>query len=246
MKNRITYILITLFIASCGKEEIVADNIFVALTPSQNEVTADGSSTITIKAFLHPDGDESLRTINFKVDKGVFVESGTNELTKAAEINPADSVEAEVVLRAPSSPGTITVSAQVVLKDLKDRYIKTTTIQANESVVSTLDLTSSSISVVNNFGSEVTITGSLKNSAGANASSGVTVIMYDTDASNNLLSGNFRNQVYTSGGDSKVSVLYSPGSIASDQFVYVKAEVIDENMNPVGIKDSVRLYVRTN
>lgn len=247
MKKSILLILIpATLIISCKKETITAGNIFNSLESDTHNIIADGTSTVEITAKLNKLGDKSLRTIDFETDMGVFIETGNNKITRKAETNTSDEIEVKVILLAPTTPGKITVSAQVEVEDLKDRYIQTTSLEATRSVAANLALRTNGFSVQNNFGSELRIEGVLTNSDGNKVSNGVKVRVYDTDEANNLLSGSFRDASLTSGTDSQISAIYSPGMIAADQFIYLKAVVLDENEQPVDIKDSVKVYIRTN
>lgn len=247
MKRKILYLAFFVTFSMCCKEEVITvDNIFDSLETDKINILADGTTTVLVTAVLNKNGDENLRTINFEADRGIFVETGKNQISKKAEVNTEEQVEAKVVLVAPTTTGPLEIRAQVELDNLKDRYIQKAIIDVSESMASDIQLTTSSFSVAVNFGSDIDITGVIKNSDGNQVSDGVEVRIYDTDVFNNPLSGSFRQKNLVTSGDSKISAIYSPGTISADQFVYVKAEVLDENKQGIGIRDSVRIYVRNN
>jgi len=250
--NKLIVLIITLlFFESCVKDEPEpnVEDIIVSFESSNDQILADGTTTITITAVLNKDGDEQFRNVNFTCSRGQFQSNGEREITKAAEVDPEDRVVATVTLVAPTTPGEIEVTAEVDLKDLKGRFIRTIAINSATSEPETLTLTANAISVKNNFNGEINLTGTLRNTAGNKVSNGVNVSLTTLDQNNNPITGCpdnpdncFRQASLTSGSASTISAVYTPGNIAAGQFIKVVGNVVDDT-GPIGITDTLEVYI---
>ena len=245
--RKIMAIALILTFASCDEEDVInPEDIIITFEPDKQSILADGSSTVAIRAILDPKGDKTLRTIYFETDRGIFSESEKNSIVKKAEVNLDDEVEAKVVLIAPTTPGDLEIRAQVELEDQTDRYISRIILDVDSSLSASIELTADAFSVENNFASEITLTGVLKNIDGNKVSEGVSVVFTDRDANDAPIGGRFRSENLTTGSDSKISAIYSPGNIGSGQFITLEVTILDINGNPSGMSDALSIYVRPN
>jgi len=234
---------------SCTDNDIDASDIIVSFESSTAQTLADGATTITITAVINKDGDEKFRNVIFTCSRGQFQSNGEREITKAAEVEPDDRVVATATFVAPTTPGDIEVTAEVDLKDLKGRFVRTIIINSATSEPETLALTANAISVRNNFNGEINLTGTLRNAAGNKVSNGVNVSLTTLDQNNNPITGCpdnpdncFRQASLTTGSASTISAVYSPGNIAAGQFIKVVGNVVDET-GPIGITDTLEVYI---
>ncbi|MEM8510198.1 MAG: hypothetical protein AAF717_20360 [Bacteroidota bacterium] len=247
MKYRLIF-LISLMIISCYPENDIKPEEVIDFTIFPNDdILADGSTKHKIKVLMDEDADPMLRTLNFKCTSGSFVGSSSDkpmELeTKAKFFN--EEIFAEIEWIASTSPGEVIISCDPVIEDKQGLFLVERSLTTVKSEVATLELTVNAFSVHNNFDSEVTITGSLKNSAKGGVSSGVTVKLRDiyiTDQSE--VGGRYRAESLVSGSNSSISAIYTPGNVPSGQDIYIIGTVMNGEMPMNEIKqDTVILQI---
>ncbi len=230
----------SLFLFGCTIDVDTTDYIQdVVVSPSS--VKADGTTIIEIRTILNPDLDK--RVVQINADKGVFQNSDKpNAITVTAEkVN--DTLVAIARLKAPSSIGTITITVQPDIADLEGKFVVQRTVTVGTSDAVSIDLTANAFSVHNNFDGEMEVTGLLKNSEGNGVIKGVVVAIEDYDLNFEPLEGELRNSNLTTGNDSKVFTLYTPGQIEPDQFIYLIGSILDEDGNKTSYADTLRIFV---
>lgn len=233
--------VIILFLFGCTEEMSTSAYIReVLVTP--NTVRADGTTIIEIKAVLNPDLDK--RAVQFNADNGIFQNSDKPNIITVTAEKLNDTLVAVARLKAPYTPGTITISVQPDITDLKGKFVVKRTVLVDTSDAVKIDLTANGFSAHNNFQGEIEVTGLLKNSDGNGVSKGVVVAMEDFDLNFNSLPGQFRNSsLTTTGNDSKVSTIYSPGQVAPDQFIYLIGTILKADGTKTPFADTLRIFV---
>jgi len=246
MRNAIfIYLILSLEFIGCTEEvdtsEVIED---VILKPT--EIEADGTSTVAITARLNEKVDK--RTVIFNTNQGKFKENEETKFSTEAKFIAKDSLVAYAELIAPSTFGNEEIEIVTSL-DLEDStYItkQTNIITLLASEPSYINLETNSFYVENNYGSEIAITGFLKNSKGNGVSEGHKVKMEDFDSNFDPLFGDFRNKDTISNSGSQVSAIYSPGFVQANQYMYIIATVYDLSPEETIIKDTLRIYIKEN
>jgi hypothetical protein len=241
-------VLLSLVITSCYPEDSVRpeDVIDFTVFPTDN-VLAEGTTKHKIKVVMDKNTDLSLRTLKFECTSGLFVGSSTEkprELETKAKFFD-NEIFAEIEWIASSSPGVVTISCDPVIENKQGLYAVEKNLTTTKSEVATLTLSVNAFSVHNNFDSEVTITGSLKNSKKGGVSSGVTVKFTDIYVSNQTpVGGRYRAEILESGTSSTVSAIYTPGNIVAGQDIYIIGTVMDGDVPLTSInQDTVVLQI---
>lgn len=243
MRYSIILISAVMFLSSC-EETIVVTDLIRELRASDMIFEADGSSIIEVTAVLNKDADNDKRTVEFVTSSGSFKDGVNGKIQQKAELINGELI-AKVILIAPMQPGEIKVNAQVLLNDLRDEYVSELTITATTSSPDKIDLSADGFSVLNNFQSEIELTGVLLNGT-KKVSLETVVTLKDYFEDGTAVNGSFRNEMLESDINSKVRATYSPGQVTPDQFIIIQATVLDTNGNPTLLQDEIKIYVRSN
>ncbi|MEM1002148.1 MAG: hypothetical protein AAGH46_05830 [Bacteroidota bacterium] len=243
----LTLVITTQFLLGCEGEDDLGPNDFVIkFDIGLDSIVGDGTTTIPIKAFMDEDADIAFRKIIFKTTDGSFIGASSdkpNEIQVTAQVFNQE-VFADVSWKVPSRPGMVTITAEPVIEDLGGLFLIKDSIRVDTSAVATILLSASAFSVDNNFNKEITIVGTLKNSNGKGVSSGTMVVFTDTFASNgNMVNGRFRSENLATDISSNVSVIYSPGPVASGQDIYLTGSVLNKDGDTTTISNTIKIYI---
>lgn len=230
--------LVALF--SCKPDELTIEDLIQKLEVSSLTVPADGSSLITVSAYLNPDIDTNKRTVAFTTSAGNYEGGKDGKINKTAEFIDNQLV-AVVQLKAPTSPTTVTIKAEMAYTEIRKDYIAEKTVTATLSEPATLQLTADALSVLNNYEGEITLTARVLNANGKPASSGFEVEFSDVFLNDSAVGGRFRpGSTQTSDNNSQVSVNYSPGLVPNQTDIRLRASV----KNYPNVKTELLLRVR--
>jgi hypothetical protein len=231
--------MFSVILFSCKKDGVDAKEMIPALWLSENTVDADGSTTITITAKVIPDSDPSRRTVVFKTSSGDFVGGKDGTFSKKAELD-GDSLVAQAQIKAPSKAGTVFISVKIDLpNEVKEYWVRDSLIAIN-SPGDSIKLTASSFGVMINFGSDVTITGTIFNKTKKHtASSGILVRLTDYYDGGGVVNGRFGEKQLTSNGNSQISTNYSPGFVSVGEKIWIRATIMNSDNSSTSFKDSV-------
>lgn len=230
-------LFVILFVCSCEKETSF-DDIITKIELSKNELVANGLDTLSIKISFSDDAILDKTKLSISASNGVFTDSMKDIIELSPKQDALGRVFAEAVLQS---------TTKVSNHDLKFELLpfeKSMQVVSVRSEPSSIKLISNSFSVGNNFTSEVLLEGAITNSNGQKVSDGVRVEFFDEYIDGTEVNGLFRNSKLMSGGDSKVSSIYTPGVIEADQNIIIKAIIVDGSGNPIGIEDSVEIFVK--
>lgn len=236
MKQIIIYIVLYISLLSCVStvktEELIKD---VAL--EKTEILADGTTVVVIKVELNEKLTQ--RKVRFEVDRGFLIDSKDGNVILVDAEMENQQLFAKAKLRAPSTPGLITINIQSELPDRKGLNVVTKTITAKESVPQKLELKANSFQVFNNFDGEIELSGQLYNAEGKGVSNGYRVKFNVPEPTKSA----FRNENLIS-TNSKISATFSPGLVAPEQFLTISGTVLDGNGNDLKIpSNELKIYV---
>lgn len=241
--NGALFFLITLLLFQCGEDHITISEIVALEVPS--EVTGDGTSKFKIRAILDSHSDEKLRKVKFSVGAGSFDEgTGPDMRTATADARfNDDHLVAEVTWKAPSTTGTVVVSAEPVLEGKQGLFRVNDSIDVQPSQASSISLSASAFSVANTFESEIIVTGILRNSNGGGVTSGTRVVTRDIFASDGApVNGRYRSLQLSSNAASSISFVYSAGPIVPNQDILL-VTMLDGDGSQTDVGDTLRIFV---
>ena len=220
-------------------EEDVRFNDLAKIVPSKNTIIADGADTATFIIEFNQDSNIELIDANVRVVNGSFTDSDSNEKMIEPIKDPDGVIRANIGVVS----STIVDSLKIIVN--VNEFKTSSSIPNVTSEPSTMSLSASGFSVANSFESEITITGTVLNSQGKKASNGFQVLIEDTFADGSAVNGLFRNEsLRTSNG--QISFIYSPGPVIPEQFINLKATVLDPTSGVTTIMNSIQIYVTTN
>jgi hypothetical protein len=245
MKNKLLISLYFLsIVAACSKlnNSTSIGSVIYSLRVDSATAPADGTSLIHVSVQLDSMATSDRLGVLFKINTGNFP-GGPATAVDTAEVVQAQfigkSLVAKAVIQVPQLPGLLIISAQPSVPTVTDynQYILLDTVKLLPSVPDTLILTTSSIGIASNYGSQVTITGSLYNSAKGKVSFGYKVSFADSLAGPAPAGGNWTSVVDTTNALSQVSAVYSfgPGSVGTP--IYLTCSLMDSTgakIQPVG------------
>lgn len=159
----------------CAKD-VSLEDVMGTLEVSTNKFNADGASTIILTTTISNDASPDRRDVVFNTTAGTFPNGKQEETVKATYVK--GQLTATIALTAPMVPGTITLAAGPAFDTQSGDFKRTTIVTADPSNLSQVVINLSSLSMKNDFQSEVTITGTLKNQEGGKVSLG-TLISFD-------------------------------------------------------------------
>lgn len=230
--NNLFILLLTLIFISClGSDDVQSEDV-VDFEVFPGSVLGDGTTPHTIKMVMHPETDINFRKLKIVCTGGRFVgakEDTPQEIEVTASVLN-EEVFAEVKWIAPNSSGTVTISAEPVIQDLAGLFKVEQEVSVDSSEAVKLNLSASTFSVENNFTGEVMISGILKNSTNGGVASGVKIEVVDVFVSDGTdVQGRYRAESLTTGSNSNISIIYTPGNIASGQDIYIIGTTVELN-----------------
>jgi hypothetical protein len=241
MKKNFLLFLSLVLIAGCKPEKVTIDNVIKTLTISNKTPLADGSTIVYVSVHLDSIADLDKRSVIFETNAGQFLTANDTVITQAATFLNK-SLIATVKLKMPITVSTIHISAKPAAISPQQDYILASTFTASESVPSTLQLTPSALGIKSNFGSEIQLTGVLKNSFNNNVSTGHKCLFEDYLPDGSPMHGSFRALKDTTDATSSVSVYYSIGTATPTSF-YIKCTYIDASGKLTDVKDSCMITI---
>ncbi|MEL6847886.1 MAG: hypothetical protein AAFP92_05185 [Bacteroidota bacterium] len=230
-------ILSVLFIGGCNVELPIDEIVRIQL--SNDTIVGDGTSTISISAFISSRALESRRSVTFYTDEGIFVGSNDKKITvtarKAVDVDK-DSLKAMVTFVAPMVPGKVAITTEI-----EDIFISDT-IKVVASTPSSVSLTADRFAVPVDFLGEIKFTATIRNSIGKKVSKGIGVIFEDKTEVFSPVGGIFRDNSEISGTDSNVTINYTPGRFPSDSSFLIIATVLNQEGNKTNFSDTLRIF----
>ncbi|NER16586.1 hypothetical protein [Spongiivirga citrea] len=240
MKKPFTLLIfVSTLLISCSKEEVqYGDIVETVFFPIASDFKADGKSTINVDVRFVKDADLSKIDAKARINKTFTTHENeeSEEISLAPEVTDNGRIQAEFTIVSTTRPGNFRVEIEV------NKYRKFYPLKSLISLPESISLSRSSNSVQSGFLGEVIIEGLILNSEGAKASQGVKAQVLDLLEDGSSAGGVFRAQQLSSNGDSKISMVYSPGSIPSNQFITIFVELIDEDGTLLGISDNIRVF----
>lgn len=239
MKSIIPLILGSLILCSCKKnQEIKVDDVISNLKLSSQTGLADGGTTIIVSVDLSKDADISKRSVIFTISSGNFSNGQNGTITIPADLNNV-SITATTTFISPSNPGTIVIRAMPNIPD-SNKYVLTDSINFTNSQPSRISIQTSSYGLRYGFQSEDTIIGTIRNSAGQGASSGMKVLFEDSLLTGTAAGGKYRKaNIIASDATSKVSTIYSNGVQPQGTDILIRGTVLDEAGNKTNITNYI-------
>jgi hypothetical protein len=236
------YIVCLLFVISIGACKDVKDSdVFNNLTLNPESISADGQSPIQVSLDIKDVASADRRNFVFSTTSGKFSVSGTSKYTTKAEYEEG-VLKAKAVLLAPSSPGSFTVTAQPEFDSPVRDFTLHKVGQADKSVAEIIKLETSSLGIAANFGSEVLITGVVKNKNDRNASKGVSIVFEDL-LNGQSAGGRFRNLKTVTEDSSKVSAYYAAPNLLLGTTIDIYCTILDDNKIKTTYSDKVSITV---
>lgn len=242
MRNLLFLFLI--IISNSCLQEAELDQVIHEVIPSNSTFLADGTSSIDIRVKINKRAEKDKRKVIFEASDGHFTGGSKTIEVESKLIN--DELIATTQITSPMNPTIITVSVRVDLGEIKDEFIYRFDIEAIKSTPNSITLSSNSFSVINNFGGEVELVGSILNNEMKKVSMGSQVVFKDVFSDGTDVNGRFRAEQLSSNSESKVSAIYSPGFISSGQSIFVQAIVLDEDGLESNISDEIEINVISN
>ncbi len=230
-------LLVALTILFSCEQEVSETDLIKNIEFSKTELIANGSDVTSIKVFFNEESNIELISLKIETDNGVFLESQDNEI----ELIPKENLEGEIFAEVNLVSSSVNTDYNLTFE--VDKYFYYENLTSINSEPSSISISSSAFSVYNNFDSEITLEAVLSNENYGGVSSGVKVRFTDTFSDGTPVNGSFRSQSLTSNSQSKVSTIYSPGTIDPDQYINLTVEVLDDDENPIGISDIIDVYV---
>ncbi|NQZ43603.1 MAG: hypothetical protein HRT65_04780 [Flavobacteriaceae bacterium] len=213
MKKTYSILLVALLLFSCSKEEVRFDDLVEQVFfPRAVEFMADGKSKIRIDIrFVEGTEVSSIKAVA-KVNRSFAVHEGSDkeELTLEPEVATNGRILTGFTIVSTTRPGEFQIELEV------NQYRRFYNLESIASPPSALSLSKSSNSVQAGYLGEVTIEGFITNAEGAKASQGVKAEVSDVLENGDPANGIFRALQLTSNGESKISLVYSPGPVSMD------------------------------
>ena len=241
MKKYIILILIAV-ISGCKKpDNVTIDQVISGLTISNKAPNADGTTIVYISAQLNTKADADKRSIIFESSAGLFNKANDTLITQPATfVNGA--LVATVALKVPITAGEIYISAKPATATQYKDFILKDSINAVRSIPATLMLTPSSFGIKSNYGNEVALTATLKNSLNNNVSTGTKVLFEDYYPGGQPVNGQFRALRDTTDATSTATAAFSFGAITGPTTFYIKCTYLDHG-GKTAIKDSCLITI---
>jgi len=233
-------LLILLLITGCNKEEILFENLVKKVELSKASLKADGKDVLKVTLFFNIDAEISKISGKASINNAIFQESKTNKL----DLKPIKTINNEIIAEFIITSTTLNSDHALVLN--VNEFEKRFEIQSIKSVPASISLETSSFSVGEDFSDEIKLVATLKNEEEKSVSNGAKVVFMDLYDDGTSVNGVFRDEQLSSNNESKTSAFYTPGIVSGNQFINIKAEVLDSLGNLSGIIDTKRIFITTN
>lgn len=241
--KRYLYLLTIMCVSlSCDDKVIDTGDVLTNLTISQQEIHADGQSTVEVTVELDKNASSDRRSVVFSTSSGTFLPKDSVKATVKAEFFDGKLI-ATTKLRAPVRPGTITVTAKPEYDIPSQDFILEGSLTATLSVPAQIRLNPSGFAITANFGSQVALTATLRNSDGKFVSAGYKVVFEDLLGAGGPAGGRFNHLKDVTTDSSVTAASYSAPKLPIGTDIMIKATVLDNAGAKTGITDSVILTI---
>lgn len=201
------FIICCILLVSCRKVALSDNEVIQSMKLAPATIDADGTSQAEAIVKINSATDASKRKVIFEASAGTFAATSTKTVTVEA-VYEAGELVARAKLKAPMSPGFVTVTAKPETRSAYNDIIIKDSIEAILSSPFSISVSASAFGVQTGYVGEVIVTGTLKNSKGKNVSTGVKVAFTDVYLNGVPVGGRFRQVQNSSDENSKVSVYY--------------------------------------
>jgi hypothetical protein len=243
MKQIAIFLLSLFLVLACKKQAVPVDKVIYGLQISNTSPLADGTTILNISVFIDSLADSDEKNVIFTCSSGSFLPSKDTTMTQAANYINGQLVAA-VQFQVPFTPGTVYIRAIPANQNQFVNYQILDSISILPSYPATLTLLPSLLGIKSGFGNEITLTATLKNSAGNDVSTGEMVLFEQYIINNSPDTGAFRTQRDTTDITSTATASYTAGNIPAGSTVYLRATYIDPFGNPsTTIKDTCVIRV---
>ncbi|WP_156102184.1 hypothetical protein [Muricauda sp. MAR_2010_75] len=228
-------LLLIIVFNSCTDEVVFSD--LVEIEQSRMEWIANGSDTLSFSITFNSESVIDKISAEATISNGTFVENDMTTLTFVPKRTPDNTIESKIIVKSSTNNSESTIEFNI--NEFKEEF----TIMSNPSTPSKIELSASAFSVQSEFGDEINLTGTVRNSGNKMVSQGVGVLLEDILEDGQPVNGRFRNAALNTNSNSQISAIYTVGNILSYQDIYIVATVLDENKNKTEIIDSVQIFV---
>lgn len=236
MKKILTYVLF-IGLIGCTSEIEFGDLLFI--DGSRNFIIADNADTVTFILEFNEDAELDLINAKATVLNGTFKENNENELDIKPIKDIKGKIKANVVVQSTTEISDVKVEFNI------NEFITPFILRAVPSEPASISLIASAFNVHNNFDSEITLTGNLKNELGNKVSNGFSVRFEDTyENDGTLVGGSYRESALVS-SNGQISTIYSPGPVVANQYINLEAIILDENGNDTNIRETIKIFITT-
>jgi hypothetical protein len=232
MRNKTPVVVLFLvLLLSCYKTSVLTSDIFNSFLLSSHRIYADGTTQDTIYVVLNKDADPTKRNILFKASGGKFINGKDSTISVPAQIYNGQ-LAAKAILIAPLQPQKVKITVQTDQSNIFIDYSLKDSIEVDSSLPVSIGLIPSSFGLKANFGSEVKITGILKNASGNYVSLNTKVKFTDTLISTGMSGvGSFRATQDMSDSISTVSTNYSIPNLPVGSTIKITATVVGTSIS---------------
>ena len=232
-------VVISVLIA-CNKNLEVGD-ILTNLTTDKEVVNADGQSIVEVSVEINQNSSEDRRVVIFTASSGVFSDSELNTYSSKAEFIDGKLI-AKAMLKAPISPGQITITCQPEFDSPIKEYELSKKIEAIPSLPNSINLEASAFGLKSQFGNEVFLHAILKNSEGKHVSKN-TMVLFEDLTSNTNANGRYREMQNATDENGKVSTYYSSNAYPVGTDIMIRVTVLDPSGIKTNLTDSILLTI---
>lgn len=246
-KSTVLSLVLSTLLLACSADDMITFRDIASLSIDTADVEAfiaDGKSKLLMRLVFNEDAKLEDIVAKASITNASFENKTEKEITLTPKIRMGRNSRAQIV--AETSIISTTKADSVFVEFNVNNYILRFPFLSKKSEPAAIKLTKSKTSIESNYRGEVTITGLLSNIEGGKVSQGTKVVYSDFLESGEPAGGLFRAQEFSSNLNSQVSAIYSAGAIQSEQFVTIKAEVIDQDNNPIGIESTIEVFVISN
>ncbi len=236
LKFHIFWLLIGLCSLGGCYDEPTADpkTVITAFKPVNSKIEADGYATTEVNVELPTDAGDDRRTVTFKTDKGVFIETEKNEASIKAELASDGKLIARVHLRSITTVGRANLTATI--KEVND----TTSVVFSRAYPTQLIIKTDKLAIRPSFDNEVAFVIELKRPKGV-VSIGTVAKLTVLDSLKKQEIGLFRNPQRESDESGKCSFFYTLGASSYLGRLRVVASVQD-SVRQKPVEEELTIY----
>lgn len=235
--NIITFTIL-LILTSCTTEVVFEDLATIEI--DKDQLIANGTDTAVLTITFNEEASIENIKAKAEIKNGIFSSSGNTKIDITPVRQPEGGIVAAVDVKSTTTFSDIIVTVNI------NEYELTQEIESVRSYPKKVQLSASAFSVSNNFGSEITFTANLTNENGRKVSSGIKVKFDDMYDDGNDVNGIFREESLTTGAESNVSAIYTPGVISPEVNINIRVIVLDDEGNETDINDVIQVFVNDN